>query len=254
MPRDFVGRDDSARQNGLRHDSARQNGLRHDSARRVCQIITAYSRLCAAGTQEGRHEVSPLLRITPFPMGESRCFSRCPEDLRHLLPQIRARFARKVRNTKLSAARLPKTTRRAGSAPRGRAVQPVVGAHSARPENDAAMRRRHTRGGGTKVPPASCESPPPPSGRAARAKVSPSFHLPPGWLDRVSKTGSTPRERARNARPYEIWTQYLARRGRRALRRGVATALLVAWGKWAAETLVLRTFARAARPKGKVGD
>ena len=44
----------------------------------------------------------------------------------------------------------------------------------------AAMRRRHTRGGGTKVPPASCESPPLPSGRAARAKVSDAFRLPPG--------------------------------------------------------------------------
>ena len=41
------------------------------------------------------------------------------------------------------------------------------------------MRRRHTRGGGTKVPPASCESPPLPSGRAARARVSDAFPLPP---------------------------------------------------------------------------
>ena len=42
------------------------------------------------------------------------------------------------------------------------------------------MRRRHTRGGGTLVPPASCESPPLPSGRAARARGSDAFPLPPG--------------------------------------------------------------------------
>ena len=121
---------------------------------------------------------SPLANH-PFSFGREQAHRSLPEDLRHLLPQIRARFARKVRNTKLSAAGLPKTTRRAGSTPRGRAVQPVVGARSARPENDAAMRRRHARGGGTKVPPASCESPPLPSGRAARAKVSVPFRLPP---------------------------------------------------------------------------
>ena len=94
---------------------------------------------------------SPLANH-PFSFGREQAHRSLPEDLRHLLPQIRARFARKVRNTKLSAARLPKTTRRAGSTPRGRAVQPVVGARSARPENDAAMRRRHTRGGEPRFP------------------------------------------------------------------------------------------------------
>ena len=44
-----------------------------------------------------------------------------------------------------------------------------------------------------------------PSGRAARARVSPSFRLPPGCLDKESRTGATPE---------------MARRGRRALRGG----------------------------------
>ena len=42
------------------------------------------------------------------------------------------------------------------------------------------------------VPPASCESPPLPSGRAARAKVSDAFRLPPICCITVSKTDATP--------------------------------------------------------------
>ena len=42
-----------------------------------------------------------------------------------------------------------------------------------------------------------------PLGRAARARVSPAFRLPPGCLDKESRTGATPE---------------MARRGRRALR------------------------------------
>ena len=57
----------------------------------------------------------------------------------------------------------------------------------------AAMRRRHTRGGGTKVPPASCESPPLPSGRAARARVSDAFRLPPGCCCDRQGLVATPR-------------------------------------------------------------
>ena len=129
--------------------------------------------LRAAGAQEGRNEVSPLLRITPFPMGESRCFSRCPEDLRHLLPQIRARFAREVRNAKVSAARLPKTTRRAGSTPRGRAVQPVVGARCARKSKCSfpAAARPPQRGSGTGATPG--------CGRAGRRSGSCFMEAPP---------------------------------------------------------------------------
>ena len=63
----------------------------------------------------------------------------------------------------------------------------------------AAARGRRTRGGGTKVPPASCESPPLPSGRAARAKVSLAFAVPPGCLDRASRTDATPGAGARCA-------------------------------------------------------
>ena len=75
----------------------------------------------------------------------------------------------------------------------------------------AAMRRRHTRGGRTKVPPASCESPPLPSGRAARARVSNAFRLPPGChCDRQGigchlrtvRVPFTASVGARNARPH----------------------------------------------------
>ena len=53
------------------------------------------------------------------------------------------------------------------------------------------------------VPPTSCESLPPPSGRAARARVSSAFQMPPGCLDKVSGTGATPEGRARTTRPYD---------------------------------------------------
>ena len=95
---------------------AHYDSLRAAAARRLLACTLAAAR------EEGRHEVSPLLRITPFPLGGSRRLSICSEDLWHLLPQIRARFARKVRNTKAPAAHFPKATRRADSTPRGRAL------------------------------------------------------------------------------------------------------------------------------------
>ena len=46
---------------------------------------------CAARAHKrGETKFSPLLRITPFP-SKKRAVRRLPEDLRHLLPQIRAR-------------------------------------------------------------------------------------------------------------------------------------------------------------------
>ena len=42
-----------------------------------------------------------------------------------------------------------------------------------------------------------------PSGRAARAKVSVPFRLPPIFHIRVSRTAATPEGRARSARPYD---------------------------------------------------
>ena len=101
----------------------------------------------------------------------------------------------------------------------------------------AAMRRRHTRGGGTKVPPASCESPPLPSGRAARARVSDAFRLPPGWLSRVSETDATPG----GGRAMRAPTKREQQRT-----RGVEPALLIVFSRWAVGTLVLRTL-RAQR-------
>ena len=72
--------------------------------------------------KRGETKVSPLLRITPFPLGREQAHRRLTGDLRHLLPQIRARFARKVRNAKIFTAHLPKATRRADSTPRGRGL------------------------------------------------------------------------------------------------------------------------------------
>ena len=81
--------------------AAREAGLGHDSARRMCQFITGRKCRCArqahydslraaakrrllactlaAAREEGRHEVSPLLRITPFPLGRSRYIGICPK-------------------------------------------------------------------------------------------------------------------------------------------------------------------------------
>ena len=78
------------------------------------------------------------------------------------------------------------------------------------------------------VPPTSCESLPPPSERAARARVSSAFQLPPSCVDRVSRTDATPGG------------------GEQQRHRGVTPALLVVFCKWAAETLPLRTL-RAQR-------
>ena len=78
--------------------------------------------LRAAGAQEGRNQGFSPLANHPFSFGREQALKHLPEDLRHLLPQIRARFARKVRNAKVPAAHFPKATRRADSTPRGRAL------------------------------------------------------------------------------------------------------------------------------------
>ena len=83
------------------------------------------------------------------------------------------------------------------------------------------------------VPPTSCESLPPPSERAARARVSSAFQLPPSCVDRVSRTDASPE---------------MARRGRRALRGGVATAILVAFLQLGGGNFDVTHLARAARP------
>ena len=86
--------------------------------------------LRAAGSQEGRNQGFSPLANHPFSFGREQTHRYLPKDLRHLLPQIRARFARKVRNAKLPAAHVPKATRRAGTTPQGRALplgwQPIL--------------------------------------------------------------------------------------------------------------------------------
>ena len=75
--------------------------------------------LRAAGAQEGRNQGFSPLANHPFSFGREQALKHLPEDLRHLLPQIRARFARKVRNAKAPAAHFPKATRRADSTLQG---------------------------------------------------------------------------------------------------------------------------------------
>ena len=74
----------------------------------------------------------------------------------------------------------------------------------------------------------SCQSTPFPSGRAARARVSDAFRLPPSCCCDRHGIGCHPRGSA--------------------LPRGVEPALLVALGKWAAGALALRTLRASARP------
>ena len=76
--------------------------------------------------------------------------------------------------------------------------------------------------------PPSCQSPSFPSGRAARARVSDAFRLPPNCCCDRQGIGCHPRGST--------------------LHRGVESALLVALGKWAAGTLALRTLRASARP------
>ena len=94
--------------------------------------------------KRGETKVSPLLRITPFPLGREQAHRRLTGDLRHLLPQIRARFARKVRHVKVPAAHFSKATRRADSTPQGCAA-PWGGSqsHACRSSCRAAVGKRH---------------------------------------------------------------------------------------------------------------
>ena len=58
--------------------------------------------------KRGETKFSPLLRIIPFPSKWEQAVKRLPEDLRHLLPQIRARCrAHKGPPAQVSAAQLP---------------------------------------------------------------------------------------------------------------------------------------------------
>ena len=98
---------------GKRGSRASQAG---DSA--ACRRRDA-GRYARQAHKRGETKVSPLLRITPFPLGREQAHRRLTGDLRHLLPQIRARFARKVRHVKVPAAHFPKATKRADSTPQG---------------------------------------------------------------------------------------------------------------------------------------
>ena len=61
---------------------------------------------------------SPLANH-PISFGREQTYRSLPEDLRHLLPQIRARCARKVRNGKVSAAQLLKSNKKGRFHPSG---------------------------------------------------------------------------------------------------------------------------------------
>ena len=68
-------------------------------------------------TRGEKRSFSPLANH-PISYGWEQAHRYVPKELRHLLPQIRARCARKVRNAKASAAHFPQETRRADSTPR----------------------------------------------------------------------------------------------------------------------------------------
>ena len=100
----------------------------HTILSRACRKSNSFDRIDAvrAPARRGRtrgetRSFSPLANH-PFSFGREQTHRYLPKDLRHLLPQIRARFARKVRNAKLPAAHVTKATRRAGTTPQGRAL------------------------------------------------------------------------------------------------------------------------------------
>ena len=92
--------------------------LRLAKSRRKAAVARMHAR---CGSRRGETRSFSPLANHPFSFGQEQVHRHLPEDLRHLLPQIRARFARKVRNTKAPATHFPKATRRADSTPRGRA-------------------------------------------------------------------------------------------------------------------------------------
>ena len=105
--------------------------------------------------------------------------------------------------------------------PTGRGFRPL------RRAGFAPARRGRARGGQPKVFPLLSITLFP-SGRAARARVSDAFRLPPNCCCDRHGIDCHPRGSA--------------------LPRGVESALLVALGKWAAGTLALRTLRASARP------
>ena len=107
--------------------------------------------------------------------------------------------------------------------PNGQGISPAAAGG-----NDAPARRGRARGRKPIRFPPSCQSPSFPSGRAARARVSDAFRLPPNCCCDRQRIGCHPRGSA--------------------LPCGVEPALLVALGKWAAGTLALRTLRASARP------
>ena len=79
---------------------------------------------------------SPLANHPVF-FGREQTYRSLPEDLRHLLPQIRARCARKSKSLFPPAAHLLQATRRVDSTPRGVLFPSRRGAHRA-PASGAA--------------------------------------------------------------------------------------------------------------------
>ena len=123
LPRNFVGRDDSVRQTGPIHDLGALCMPNHNG------IFAAVRRRHTRGETRS---FSPLANHPVF-FGREQTYRSLPEDLRHLLPQIRARCARKSKSLFPPAAHLLQATRRVDSTPRGRCGSLLVGARIARP-------------------------------------------------------------------------------------------------------------------------
>ena len=112
--------------------SARQTGPIHDlGAPCMPNHNGIFAAMRRRHTRGETRSFSPLANHPVF-FGREQTYRSLPEDLRHLLPQIRARCARKSKSLFPPAAHLLQATRRVDSTPRGRLLFPSRrGAHRA---------------------------------------------------------------------------------------------------------------------------
>ena len=112
--------------------AAREAGLGHDlGAPCMPNHNGIFAAMRRRHTRGETRSFSPLANHPVF-FGREQTYRSLPEDLRHLLPQIRARCARKVRNGKVSAAQLLKSNKKGRFHPSGALLFPSRrGAHRA---------------------------------------------------------------------------------------------------------------------------
>ena len=144
--------------------AAREAGLGHDlGAPHMPNHNGIFAAMRRRHTRGETRSFSPLANH-PFSFGREQALKRLPEDLRHLLPQIRTRCARKSKWHLPIAARPPQRVSKSGVPPR-RARRPrrakmawattsayhLVGARIARPHTCTRPERR-LHGNGKRKP------------------------------------------------------------------------------------------------------